>query len=82
MSNAQDSFQPHPEHADAISNAIHLIQRLGEDQPGFADALRAAASTDEACAMLRSHGIEISAEALWRHRGVLLNDGTQPTWRG
>ncbi|MCS5699205.1 hypothetical protein NZK32_09160 [Cyanobium sp. FGCU-52] len=74
-------FQPHPEHAEAVNQAIQAIQQLALDQPDVADALRAAASTDEARNVLLDHGIAISNEALWRHRGSLLKDG-QPTWRG
>ncbi len=74
-------FESHPEHAEAINRAIHAIQKLGEAQPGLAEALRAAASTEEASQLLGGHGIEISPEALWRHRGEVLKDG-QPTWPG
>jgi hypothetical protein len=75
------SFQAHPEHAEAIDQAIHAIQRLALEQDGFADMLRTAATTDEVREFLHNQGIEISSEALWRHRGVLLKDG-HPTWRG
>ncbi len=74
-------FGSHPEHAQAVSRAIQAIQQLALDQPDVADALRAAASTDEARSVLLDHGITISSEALWRHRGSLLREG-QPTWRG
>ncbi|MFM7395212.1 MAG: hypothetical protein ACKO22_12825 [Cyanobium sp.] len=78
---AHPPFQPHPDHAEDVSRAIQAIQQLALDQPDLADALRAAASTDEARNVLLAHGITISAEALWRHRGSLLREG-QPTWRG
>lgn len=78
---AVNAFQPHPEHADAVHEAIHAIRQLLLEQPKLADVLRAASSTEEVRNELRKHGIEISAEALWRHRGSLLQDG-QPTWRG
>jgi len=78
---AHPPFQSHPEHAEAVSQAIRAIQQLALEQPDVADALRAAASTDEARHVLLAHGITISNEALWRHRGSLLKEG-QPTWRG
>jgi hypothetical protein len=74
-------FEAHPEHAEKVNRAIQAIQQLALDQPDVADALRAAASTDEARNVLLDHGITISSEALWRHRGSLLREG-QPTWRG
>jgi hypothetical protein len=81
MTSQHQPFQAHPEHAEAINQAVSAIQQLGESEPGFADALRAAVNTAEAQQLLHSYGIEISVEALWRHRGVLLKDG-HPTWRG
>jgi hypothetical protein len=75
------SFEAHPDHAEDVNRAIQAIQQLALDQPEVADALRAAASTDEARNVLLDHGITISTEALWRHRGSLLPEG-QPTWRG
>ena len=74
-------FEAHPDHAEAVSEAIQAIQQLALDQPEVADALRAAASTDEARNVLLDRGITINNEALWRHRGVILKEG-QPTWRG
>ena len=90
MSKAQDAgqidqagalFHPHPEHADAVNEAVKAIQQLLIEQPGFAQVLRTASSTEDVRNELQKHGIEISSEALWRHRGSLLKDG-QPTWRG
>lgn len=81
MTSEQEGFQSHPEHAEAINQAVQAIQHLSETQPGFADALRASASTDQARELLLDYGINISPEALWRHRGVLLKGGN-PTWRG
>jgi cobalamin biosynthesis protein CbiD len=74
-------FQPHPEHADAVNEAIKAIEQLLNEQPDFAEVLRTASSTEDVRQELQKHGIEISSEALWRHRGSLLKDG-QPTWRG
>ena len=75
------SVHSRPEHAKAVTQALQDIQQLAIDQPNTADALRASESTDEARNVLHSHGIKITSEALWRHRGVLLSGG-QPTWRG
>lgn len=74
-------FEPHPEHADDIRNAIAAIQNLAEKRPEFAATLRQAETTEEARLVLLDYGIKISGDALWRHRGSLLKDG-HPTWRG
>jgi hypothetical protein len=75
------SFEPHPEHADAVNTALAAIHQLIDEKPDFADFLRLTTSTEDVRQALHNHGIEISNEALWRHRGSLLKDG-QPTWRG
>lgn len=77
----EGSFHPHPEHAEAVNAALAAIHKLIEDQPNFAEFLRLTTSTEDVRQALHNHGIEISNEALWRHRGSLLKDG-QPTWRG
>jgi hypothetical protein len=38
-------------------------------------------STEEAVLVAQRHGITLSSEALWRHRGTLMTGGL-PTWRG
>ena len=81
LSAEEHAFQAHPDHAEAVRSALDVIHQLVEDQPGFADLLRAARTTDEARKILLEQGIEITSEALWRHRGSLLKDG-HPTWRG
>jgi len=81
MATSGQSFESHPEHADALSQALDAIQQLVAEHPDLLEPLRTASSTDAVRQMLHNHGIEISSEALWRHRGVLLKDG-QPTWRG
>ena len=45
------------------------------DQPEFANVLRSSSSTEEVRLALLKHGIKISNEALWRHRGMLMKDG-------
>ena len=75
------AFEADPEHAAAVNQAIHAIRELVEANPDFGDQLRLAASTDDVRKLLEAKGIEITDEALWRHRGTLLGDGTL-TWRG
>lgn len=61
--------------------ALHRLEKLARRDPGCATALRHCDTTEEAAAIARRHGIEVSPEAIWRHRGTLLPGG-QPTWRG
>lgn len=75
------AFEADPEHAAAVNQAIHAIRELVEANPDFGNQLRLAASTDDVRKLLKAKGIEIADEALWRHRGALLGDGTL-TWRG
>jgi hypothetical protein len=75
------AFEAHPEHAAAVNAALDAIHQLIDAQPEFADFLRLTTSTEDVRQALHNHGIEITNEALWRHRGSLLKDG-QPTWRG
>jgi hypothetical protein len=77
----EEAFQAHPEHAAAVNAAFDAIHQLINEQPEFADFLRLSTSTEDVRQALHNHGIEITNEALWRHRGSLLKDG-QPTWRG
>ena len=81
MQHESGHFESHPDHAATVHEAIKALKQLLLDQPDFADVLRSASSTEEARRALIEHGIEITDEALWRHRGMLLKDG-QPTWRG
>jgi hypothetical protein len=78
---ASHPFTAHPDHADAVNIALQEIQKLLIDQPDFATVFRSASSTEEVRLALLEHGIEISNESLWRHRGTLMKDG-QPSWRG
>jgi hypothetical protein len=75
------TFESHPEHSDAVNKALHAIQQLLIDEPEFTDVLRASSTTEQLRLALLEHKIEISNEALWRHRGMLMKDG-QPSWRG
>lgn len=38
-------------------------------------------TTEQAAALIQQHGLDVTPEALWRHRGTLV-DGGRPTWRG
>ena len=61
--------------------ALHQLKELLERDTAFAQALGATASTEAAAKLAAEHGVEVSPEALWRHRGTLVSGGL-PTWRG
>ena len=61
--------------------ALHQLKELLERDTAFAQALSATASTEAAVKLAAEHGVVVTPEALWRHRGTLLSDGL-PTWRG
>jgi Nif11 domain len=67
------------EHPSAA--ALHQLKEMLQSDPAFAQALRAAESTEAAARLVAEHGIAVSPEALWRHRGTLVSSG-MPTWRG
>jgi hypothetical protein len=71
--------------ASAVENpsaaALHQLKELLLSDPVFAQALRATASTEDATKLAAEHGVQVSPEALWRHRGTLVSGGL-PTWRG
>ena len=67
------------EHPSAA--ALHQLKELLQSDPAFAQALRATESTEAAARLAAEHGIAVSPEALWRHRGTLVSGG-MPTWRG
>lgn len=67
------------EHPSAA--ALHQLKNLLQHDPAFAQALRASASTEAAARLAADHGVQVSPEALWRHRGALVSGGL-PTWRG
>jgi hypothetical protein len=75
------SFEAHPEHAAAVNQAIHAIRELAKADPEFGEQLRLTASTDDVRKLLETKGIQITDEALWRHRGKIL-EGMDLTWRG
>jgi hypothetical protein len=67
------------EHPSAA--ALNQLKQLLQSDPAFAQALCACASTEAAARLAAEHGVQVSPEALWRHRGTLVSGGL-PTWRG
>lgn len=61
--------------------ALHQLKELLQADRAFAQALSTTASTEAAARLAAEHGIQVSPEALWRHRGTLVSGGL-PTWRG
>jgi hypothetical protein len=72
---------PDPRGAVVASNVLHALKELVRRNPQFAAALRSADTTEQAAELVRRHGLEVTPEALWRHRGMLV-EGGRPTWRG
>ncbi|MFM2158765.1 MAG: hypothetical protein RLZZ124_1239 [Cyanobacteriota bacterium] len=70
---------PAVEHPSAA--ALHQLKTLLQQDPAFAQELRTSASTEAAARLAAEHGVPVSPEALWRHRGTLIHGGL-PTWRG
>ncbi len=67
------------EHPSAA--ALHQLKEMLQSDPAFVLALHATASTEVAAHLASDHGVLVSPEALWRHRGNLVCGGL-PTWRG
>jgi hypothetical protein len=76
---ACDLPAPADEHPDAA--ALHELKELLQRDPAFAQALSDCTSTEAAVRLAAEHGVQVSPEALWRHRGTLISSGL-PTWRG
>lgn len=70
-----------PEGSEIAPDLLQKLKQLLHDDPAFAEALRQIGTTEQAAELVHQHGLEISAEALWRLRGTLL-EGGRPTWRG
>ncbi|MEB3264440.1 MAG: Nif11-like leader peptide family natural product precursor [Synechococcus sp.] len=70
-----------PENAVLASDVLDQLREQLRSDPAFADALRRIETTEQAAALIHQHGLEVTPEALWRHRGTLA-DGGRPTWRG
>ncbi|MFN9694445.1 MAG: Nif11-like leader peptide family natural product precursor [Synechococcaceae cyanobacterium] len=72
---------PAPEVEHPSAAALHQLKEMLQGDPAFAQALRATESTQAAAGLVAEHGITVTPEALWRHRGTLVSGGL-PTWRG
>ena len=72
---------PNSEGAEMASDVMLQLKQLTRSDPAFADALRRMETTEQAAELIHQHGLEVTPEALWRHRGTLV-DGGRPTWRG
>lgn len=70
---------PSADHPSAA--ALHQLKELLQQDSAFAQALRASTSTEAAAQLAAQHGVVVTPEALWRHRGTLVSGGL-PTWRG
>lgn len=66
---------------EASVDGLHRVKIMAQSNPVFARALRSTSTTEAAAQLARIHGIVVSPEALWRHRGTLTEAGL-PTWRG
>lgn len=72
---------PNPEGAVMASDVLHSLKQLIHSDPAFAEALRRIETTEQAAELIHQHGLDVTPEALWRHRGTLV-EGGRPTWRG
>jgi len=72
---------PAPEAVHPSAAALHQLKELLQNDPAFAQALRATTSTEAAAQLASEHDVQVTPEALWRHRGTLVCGGL-PTWRG
>lgn len=72
---------PASEAENPSAAALHQLKELLERDTAFAQALAATASTEAATKLAAEHGVVVTPEALWRHRGTLVSGGL-PTWRG
>jgi len=72
---------PHQDIAAPAADVLHQLKQLLADDPEFAESLRQIESTDQAAVLIHQHGLKLTPEALWRHRGTLMQGG-RPTWRG
>jgi len=71
----------HPQDAEMPADVLRQLKQMIESDAAFAEALRHIDTTEQAAELIHQHGLEVSAEALWRHRGTLV-EGGRPTWRG
>ncbi|MCX5948611.1 MAG: hypothetical protein NTY67_10640 [Cyanobacteria bacterium] len=67
--------------ANPSTAALQQLKELLQLDAVFAQAFAATASTEAAVLLSAEHGVQVTPEALWRHRGTLVSGG-MPTWRG
>jgi hypothetical protein len=72
---------PNSEGAAMASDVLHQLKQRIRNDPGFAEALRCIETTEQAAELIQQHGLDVTPEAIWRHRGTLV-EGGRPTWRG
>jgi hypothetical protein len=72
---------PNAKGAVMASDVLHELKQVVRDNPQFAAALCSADTTEQAAELVRRHGLMVTPEALWHHRGMLV-EGGRPTWRG
>ncbi len=72
---------PDPGVENPSAAALHQLKEMLQADTAFAQALCATETTEEAARLAADHGVSVSPEALWRHRGTLVSGG-MPTWRG
>ena len=63
------------------SDSLVALKALLKEDESFAAQMRFTPTSSSAAQLASQHGIQVSPEALWRNRGVLVSDG-HPTWRG
>lgn len=72
---------PNPDGAEMAADVMHQLKQRIRHDPSLADALRHMETTKQAAELIHQHGLAVAPEALWRHRGTLV-EGGRPTWRG
>ncbi|QNJ25634.1 hypothetical protein SynSYN20_01300 [Synechococcus sp. SYN20] len=63
-----------------VSDALSMLKALLKKDDNLAAQMRLEPTSSSATKLAYEHGIQISPEALWSNRGVLVSDG-HPTWR-
>ena len=71
---------PSPGVENASAAALHQLNEMLQADLAFAQALRRTEST-AAARLAAEHGVSVTPEAFWRHRGTLVSGGL-PSWRG
>lgn len=71
----------HPQDAELAADVLNQLKKLIESDSAFAEALQRIETTEQAAELIHQQGLEVTPEALWRHRGTLV-EGGRPTWRG